>query len=117
MLFGSRATGSPPPRPDSDLDIAVLGCSEEHFWACYRQLSEVFSELTLDLVPLNTADPLLRHEIMGSGVRLYGDPDLFCDYRSYAYRDFVDSEDLRALEERLSQVKTARLGELLGGSP
>ena len=38
VLYGSRATGTPPPTPDSDLDLAVLGahCSRERFMTWYR---------------------------------------------------------------------------------
>ena len=109
VLFGSRATGSPPPGPDSDFDVAVLGCQTQDFWSCYQSLAGVFAGGQLDLVRLEEADPLFRHEIMHGGVRLYGDPDLFCDYRAYVYRDYVDSADLRALEQTLFRKKMAYL--------
>jgi predicted nucleotidyltransferase len=116
VLFGSRSTGSPPPTPESDLDVAIRvhpGEAERSLWAYYQELSEVFGGYSLDLVLLNDADPLLRHEVMEGGTLLHGDPDHFLEYRAYAYRDFVDSADLRALEGSLFQKKMAYLrGEL-----
>jgi hypothetical protein len=45
----------------------------------------------------------------GSG----GDPDLFFDYRAFAFRDFVDSADLRRLEHALFRRKMAWIGKQL----
>ena len=115
VLFGSWARGRPAPGPASDVDVAVLGCAQRS-WDCYRKLARAFDLVDLDLVRLEDADPLFRHEIMRDGVLLYGDPDLFADYRAYAYRDFVDSADLRALEDTLFRKKMARLGRELHGS-
>jgi len=113
VAFGSRAGGELPPRAGSDLDVAVLrnanAGARNSFLDCYRALAEVFAEASLDLSFLDTADPLFRHEIMRQGVLLHGDPDLFADYRSYAYRDFVDSWDLRDLEQALFRKKMAYL--------
>jgi len=36
------------------------------------------------------------------------------EYRAFAFRDFVDSGDLRALERRLSEKKLERIKEILG---
>jgi len=115
VLYGSRARRRA--SPQSDLDIAVLGCRAQRFRDCYQALAELFSAYSLDLVRLGEADSLLRHEILRDGVRLYGDPDLFLEYRAYAYRDFEDSADLRALEDRLFRKKMKRIEEALRGSP
>ncbi len=108
VLFGSRATGSPPPAPDSDLDLAVLGSRAGPpitLRSCYEELAEVFEEFDLDLLLLHEADPLLRYEVMQRGTLLYGDPDEFLEYRAFAFRDFVDSADLRELEDKLFRKK------------
>lgn len=115
VLFGSRATGKPPPGPDSDIDLAVLSRPEKQLWSCYQILEPVFTGYMLNLASLHTADPLFRYEIMHRGIRLYGDPDLFCDYRAYAYRDFIDSADLRNLEYSLFKKKMAYIAEQLYG--
>lgn len=117
VLYGSHATRRPEPSPESDVDIAVLGCHADKFWECYMALSEALGPLPLDMVRIEDADALFRHEIMRAAILLYGDPDLFCEYRAYAYRDFVDSADLLALEEALFQRKMAHIKERLHGSP
>lgn len=104
VLFGSYATGRPPPGPESDLDIGVLDWEPptwERWRVVYRALSEVFDRYDVDLAFLNTADPLFRYEVMRSSRRLYGDPMEFWAYRAFAFRDYQDSADLRALEHDL----------------
>ncbi|MFZ0256130.1 MAG: nucleotidyltransferase domain-containing protein [Gammaproteobacteria bacterium] len=115
VLFGSRASGKPPPGPDSDVDLAVLGTTEKKLWSDYQTLAPIFPGYMLDFACLHTADPLFRYEIMRSGILLHGDPDLFYDYRAYAYRDFIDSADLRNLEASLFKKKMAYIAEQLYG--
>jgi predicted nucleotidyltransferase len=115
VLYGSYAKRRA--EPESDLDIAVLGCPADKFWECYTSLSELFRPYSLDMVRLENADALFRHEIMREGVLLYGDPDVFFEYRAYAYRDFVDSADLFALEEALFRRKMDRMKEHLYDTP
>lgn len=116
VLFGSWAKGNPPPGPNSDVDIAVLGLADAEFWDGFKALSRAFQDYPLDVVLLEHADPLLRHEIMHKGILLWGDVDLFSEYRAYAYRDFIDSADLFALEEALFKKKMKYLGEQLRDS-
>lgn len=115
VLYGSYAKRNA--GPESDLDIAVLGCPVNQYWECYGSLSELFQAYSLDMVRLEDADALFRHEIMREGVLLYGDPDVFFEYRAYSYRDFMDSADLFALEEVLFRRKMDRMKEQLYGSP
>lgn len=112
VLYGSRARGRA--RPDSDWDIAVAGCPAERLRALYDALQGALPDSAVsDLVRLEDADPLFRQEIMHDAILLYGDPDLFCEYRAFAFRDFVDSGDLFALESALLRRKLARLKERL----
>jgi len=119
ILFGSRATGRPVPSAESDLDLAVLGnspYSSKDFHKWYGPLSEVFFSFTLDLALLCTADPLFRHEIFRDGILLYGSLDDYYDKKMLAYRMFVDSYDLRALENALFIKKMAYIREELYGT-
>lgn len=111
VLYGSRAKQSPPPGPQSDIDIAVLGCTRQSLIDCYVAIGGMFSVGELDLVRLEDADPLFRQEVMSQGVLLAGDSLLFCEYRAYAYRDFIDSKDLLNLERVLYRKKMQRLKE------
>ena len=65
ILFGSAA-GEAPWHGRSDLDLAVEGLSPDQHWqalnACYKLLPP---ELTLDLIPLESAWPGLRARIEG----------------------------------------------------
>jgi predicted nucleotidyltransferase len=120
VLFGSRATGMPSPSAGSDLDVAVLGeigAPAGALLSYLRELAPVFGEHSLDLVLLDTADPLLRWEVMRSGVLLCGDPDVFLEYRAFAHRDFVDSADLRELEGALFRKKMDHLRQELNAPP
>lgn len=111
VRYGSRATAAgPPPTPESDLDIAVLaGARRVAPFELYEALAPLFPDADLDLALLNDADPLFRYEVLRRSDLLYGDPDLYAEIRAFAYRDFVDSADLRALEAALSRKKLDRL--------
>jgi predicted nucleotidyltransferase len=111
VRFGSRAVGAvPPPTPESDLDIAVLaGERQLSATELFLELEGAFPGVELDLALLNDADPLFRYEVLRRSDLLFGDPDLYAEYQAYAYRDFVDSADLRALEDVLSRRKLRRL--------
>jgi len=113
VLFGSWARGSPAPTPDSDIDIAILGLPQSRYWDCLRALGEVFPGRLLDVVRLENADPLFRHEVMHKAILLWGDPDLFSEYRAFAYRDFIDSADLFSLEQALFTKKMKLLKDHL----
>jgi len=74
VLFGSAA-GDAPWHSRSDLDLAVEGLPPEKHWqalnACYELLPP---ELTLDLIPLESAWPELRARIEGE-VEMPEDPN------------------------------------------
>ena len=110
ILFGSRATSPPLITPESDLDLAVLLNPEQpanRFIECIQDLFELFSLYDADIALLNYTDPLFRYEVMKDGVLLFGDLDDFLEYRAFAFRDFMDSKDLRDLEEQLYNKKMA----------
>jgi predicted nucleotidyltransferase len=116
VAYGSRAGAAREPRPDSDLDLA-LSLPGPRGWArlsdCLRALGEVFQDYALDAVFLSDADPLFRWEIMREGKLLYGDPLEFLEYRAFAYKDFVDSADLRRVEAALFRKRMDWIREQL----
>ncbi|SFM59486.1 hypothetical protein SAMN05421721_1138 [Ectothiorhodospira mobilis] len=116
VLYGSHAHRSPPPGPGSDVDLALLGCPPEGLLQAQDRLAPLFPGHELDLIRLEAADPLLRYEVLSRGLCLWGDPDLFCEYRAYAFRDYVDSADLRRLEQTLHRRRLAWLEEQLHDS-
>jgi predicted nucleotidyltransferase len=116
VLFGSHSPGGLPPGPGSDVDLALSfgrDASRVPVLDLHELLAPAFPGGQLDIVLLHDADPLFRWEIMERATLLYGDVDEFLEYRAFAYRDFVDSADLRALERTLSDYKLERIRERL----
>lgn len=116
VLFGSRVPDGLPPGPRSDVDVALAfrhGAPRVSMLTLLERLAPAVEGAELDLVLLGGVDPLFRWEIFRRGVLLYGDVDDFLEYRAFAYRDFVDSADLRALERVLSEKKWKYIGERL----
>ena len=101
-----------------DLALAFQRNESRPAWSqLYDELSPAFPERSLDFVYLADADPLFRWEIMDRGVLLHGSVDDFLEARAFAYRDFVDSGDLRALEHALFERKLAFIrGQLRAAS-
>jgi predicted nucleotidyltransferase len=116
VLFGSCAPGGLAPTAQSDVDLAFLPRDDAppvRLLDLDGELAALFGGRSIDLASLRGADPLFRWEVMDRAVLLYGDIDDFLAFRAYAYRDFVDSADLRALEQALCEKKLARIGERL----
>jgi predicted nucleotidyltransferase len=100
LFFGSVAQGRA--RPESDIDLALL--LERHAFPgesllrgglkrrMVRELSALLRTSLLDLVILNQASPLLRHQVARTCEVLYeksrGD---FADYASLALRQHDDA--------------------------
>ena len=117
ILFGSRATGCPPPTRDSDLDLAVLFIERQDLKSVLRledALSRIFGTIPMDLADLSRADPLFRWEIFARGKLLCGEELEFLQYRAYAYRDYKDSQDLRDLENVLLEKRMRYISRHLG---
>lgn len=117
VAYGSRAGGSSmAPGPESDLDLALHGPGLNgwaRMSACLGALGEVFGDYALDAVFLGEADPLFRWEIMRDGRLLFGDPLGFLEYRAFAYKDFIDSADLRRVEAVLFRKRMDWIREQL----
>jgi hypothetical protein len=98
-LFGSAARGRE--RASSDVDIAILfdGLPEPH------ELDRLTSDLEgagcrrVDLVVLNTAPPLLTHEVLRTGrVLVCRDDDDRARFELRAIARYLDTAHLRALQ-------------------
>lgn len=102
ILHGSYAAGNP--RHDSDVDIALMGkrpLSFDALLAVQGELGDVFGdtpERELDVKELRGVDPLFRYEVTRTGVLLYGDQTAYHEFQAYAFRDYMESGDLRKLE-------------------
>lgn len=107
ILFGSQADKTY--SEGSDFDIAVLTSTAksidrlEYYNNILFGISEILciSDYKIDLTNLNNADPLLRYEIVSNGLLLYGDEVDYLSFKSFAFRDYIETEDLRLLEKEL----------------
>jgi predicted nucleotidyltransferase len=103
IRFGSTAAGRQ--RPDSDVDLAVLAERELTLADQERVVIELarrqgIGEDRIDLVDLQTAPPLLQHEIAEHGELLEGDPDDFLRFRLTAWKAYQDTAKLRRAREQ-----------------
>lgn len=113
VLHGSYATGKN--RPGSDLDIAILGkkpLSWDEMLGAVGEFSDIFGDSKnreLDLKQIHNIDSLFRFLIVRDGMLLYGDRTDYDGFRAFAYRDYVDSEDLRKLQDTLLRKSVASM--------
>jgi len=112
-MFGSKSRGLH--TPESDTDIAVL-LSElpENLLDYYLDLTDRVSRAlgdAVDLVVLNTAPPLLRHQIIKFGRVLYNrDERARVEFEARAEKEYLDLNRRRerydeALMEEISRWK------------
>lgn len=105
ILHGSYAKGTP--RAGSDLDIAILGkqyIDGNAYLKIFMELEDVFGnsrERELDLKTLHHIDSLFRYQVTRDGMLFYGDRTDYEEFKGYAFRDYMDSYDLRELGEHL----------------
>lgn len=114
VVFGTAASGLM--KDTSDIDIAVL--RENHGPLDYKSFLDISGELAgalasgfrkIDLVDLAPANILLRYEITQNGILLYGDETAYGDYRTFAFKDYIDSQSLRDLESLIIKKRQAAL--------
>lgn len=116
IVHGSYATGKI--HKGSDLDIAVLGEKPLAFKTLlelHGDLADIFGdgpERELDFKALHNVDPLFRYLVTRDGILLYGDPTEYEEYKLYAYRDYMDSQDLRDLEYQMTIAKQQTLTKI-----
>ena len=107
ILFGSQAEKKA--RIDSDYDIAVLTDEKNNISELKNYNSVLFflcealdiPDHKLDLTNLNYASPFLRAEIARAGKLLHGNEDVFAAFKASAMREYIATQDLRDLEDKL----------------
>jgi predicted nucleotidyltransferase len=94
VLFGSWAKGMG--GPGSDLDLGFLPSGDMDEIGLTAEVVRLTHWNEVDVVDLRHADPLTGMEIARSGLLLFArDPSDFTEFRSLAFRRYVDSEKLR----------------------
>jgi uncharacterized protein len=119
-LFGSRARGNP--RPDSDLDVAVLPDTSDPQSLRNLQaglavaLADLAPEGRVDVVILDEAPDVLRQRIMETGrVLICRDAEAWRELRVKTMREYGDREGVRRLFQDAQRRRLER-GEWSGRS-
>ena len=113
VLFGSAARGAAHRR--SDIDVAVLGIHSPDRLAALRVTLSRIAGREVDLVPLETASPLLRFEIARDGVVLVTrSPHVWPDFRA---RAMVDWWDWAPFARRIAAASHRRLQQQTNHGP
>jgi predicted nucleotidyltransferase len=119
ILHGSYTKGNS--RLGSDLDIAILGnirVSFDELLQIHGELADIFGdnqERELDLKTLHNVDSLFRYQVVRDGTLLYGNPTEYQEFKAYAFRDYMDSKDLRELEAALLKKSVKDISEKYAG--
>ena len=71
LLFGSRARGNPRPASDIDLAVSVKGSSAGVLSSLRENLENSLIPFTVDVVDLDSCDPVLAGEVQREGVVLW----------------------------------------------
>jgi predicted nucleotidyltransferase len=100
LQFGSTLTGKTHPR--SDLDLAVLletaALSFDDQLALQRELEALHPERPVDVVFLNTADPLLLKKVTESCRLLYGPLRKLHELKILAFKSYQDHRKFLDME-------------------
>jgi len=119
VLFGSRVEKSA--TAQSDYDIAVLTEAEKNIGELsnysnillfLRQALNI-PDYKIDLTNINNANPLLLREIFSQGKLLYGNPNIFAEYRAFAFREYLDAQSLFELEHYMIEKRHKMLKQLI----
>ncbi|MDO8680498.1 MAG: nucleotidyltransferase domain-containing protein [Acidobacteriota bacterium] len=113
VVFGSAAKGTLHRR--SDLDLAVMGVPSTTRLAGLAVTLARIAGREVDLIPLETAPPLLRFEIARDGaVLIERHPHLWSDFQ---VRAMVDWWEWAPLARRFASAAMARLQSQAGHGP
>jgi len=117
-VFGSRASGRE--RPDSDLDVAVLPVKDADRRDLQVSVAVALADLApegrVDVVLLDEAPELLRHNVLAGGrLVLCRDARAWRDLRVWTMREHGDREHARDLFRRAQQRRLEK-GEPSGRS-
>ena len=111
ILYGSQASGEV--RKESDIDIAVLGARPiplEQLIDLNNEFAEIFKVKEIDVKSLHNTNSLFRYQVMYKGILLYGKSYDYNSFKSYAFRDYYDSQDLLRLKEVFIKKRLQNLG-------
>ena len=99
-LFGSTARGEA--RSDSDIDIAFLLKkipTDDDRISLTSELIELVENQNIDVVLLNDATPIVRHEVVSDGILFFArDQERSNQFETEVYREYFDTDFLRKVQ-------------------
>ncbi|MFA4817916.1 MAG: nucleotidyltransferase domain-containing protein [Parcubacteria group bacterium] len=119
ILFGSQADKSA--HSESDYDVAVLTDDRKNIRDFDNYSKVLFflrealgiPDYKIDLTNINEANPLLLHEIFSKSALIYGNQDIFDEYRAFAFRTYIDAKPLLELEDYLIKKRQLFLNKII----
>ena len=114
LLFGSQVNGRA--KPDSDVDIAYSAqkqLSTNEKIDLNNDLCDFFKKDIVDQVDIKNANPLLLYEISQNSKLIFGKEIDYLEFKTFAFRNYIDSESLFNLEKFLIKKKHKELGKLI----
>ncbi len=114
-LFGSRARGQAGPLSDTDVAVYLDRRVKpgDYRLKLMEKLAKFLKNDNLDLVVLNQAPPLLRHEIIKYGLLLKDDASRRIPFEAEVIRECLDTAYLRQVQ-RAALVENIRKGTAFG---
>ena len=114
-LFGSRARGQAGPLSDTDIAVYLDRRIKhgEYRLKLMEKLAKSIKNDHIDLVVLNQAPPLLRHEIIKYGRLLKEDAVRRIPFEAEVIRECLDTAYLRQIQ-RVALVENIRKGTAFG---
>ena len=110
LLFGSLTSGRR--HEQSDIDLGFLFDGPVDILDVTNRVNRLLGSDNVDVVNLRRASPLLKFAASRKGIILYErDPGLFSQFRSLAYRMYVDTRKLRDARNRVIEefVQTRKM--------
>lgn len=102
FLFGSVAKGFS--APYSDIDIAILFCHDVDFYrisSIKEDLSKRFNNITVDIVVLNNASPIIKMQALRNGTLLINKvPSV---YNEFFVNTIIEYDDLKQIRKGVEE--------------
>lgn len=109
LLHGSHVTGRVHAKSDVDLAVLLDDPQAGTVFELFGDLQSLFPSRHVDVVVLNTADPLLAWQVCRTARLIAGSRADFAERRRYAWRRYVEYRPFLELE---AQAVKARLAVL-----
>lgn len=114
VFFGSHVSGKTHPESDVDIAVKFIEGAEISKLGLICKLDGIFDGKDIDLVVLTSdTEPLLLYEIFFNGRPLYERfPGIFDDGRLRAWKLYIDTEKLRAMQKKYLREFAERISHV-----